>query len=202
MRLKNYFQFLSKEQFRRKLKDFTSFVEKTRVCRGEKRNEYVSKFGPNAWISLSSEERMKHQTKCKECKPCDLMPEAVTGRKLKKTPSVTVEQNALLETPPFLTSSRPEDGKGPLPQTPIVKKTGRRTIQKFSKYIDKFSSDWSKKYDLPLAEVFRRVKVLNLTPRKTKYQKEKMYRDSLRKVIIFMFNIYYTNNFHIIYKLI
>ena len=113
----------TKETFRRNVKAITSFVDRKKVCRGKKRDEYIKKYGPKAWMSLALAERNKHTSNCKECQSDELMPEAIGHRPKKATPRVKEATINLLATPPCTMPTTAESNS--TPKTPkTLKKTG------------------------------------------------------------------------------
>ena len=160
---------LSKEEFRRKIKTFCGFVAKKNVCRGSVRKSYLDKYGPDVWNCMENSVKLEHQVLCTICTEDEMMPEA-TGHRPKKP------QTTILCTP--LGVKKLDSKKDKLSS----KKTGRRTLKRLMKFMSDLTNDWESTYDTKLSQALRKVRLLNLTPRKSRSEKEKKNRAYARKV--------------------
>lgn len=158
-----------KEKFRRKVSDFTAFVKNKSYCKADKRKIYITKYGMDAWGSLSADERDKHQATCHHCVAEPKLFADPTSKRNKQNPKKT-----------------------PVKSTPLLKKSSsRRAIQRMNREVNETSKRWEENYDSSFVEVLRKNRTLNVTPRKSKLAKmrEKRY---LQKKVYIICNKYFT----------
>ena len=160
---------LEKEKFRRKLVDFTAYVRKKAACIGEKRERYIEKYGQDSWSLLSDEDKQLHTPICSCCEP---------------------DINLFIEPKGFRTKYR-RTNKQNTPATectPPLKKSNRRVVTEMNAAVSEAAQKWDMEYDCTFVDVLRKNKQLNLTPRKTKVEKQKEKRCLHRKVFNLMHN--------------
>ena len=149
---------LEKEPFRRKLKDLTAYVKAKAACVGESRKSYLKLFGHDAWSSLSKSEQDLHSVTCDNCTTSVFFKEPLGHRNKYKRKRPPTEEC----TPP--------------------KKATRAEVLDINNKLTEVGRRWEKKYDGTFVDFIRKNKVLNMTPRKTKVQKQRKKRKFLRKV--------------------
>ena len=144
----------------------TAFSKKANFI-GAIRDNYISNFGPAKWEGLEQKEREKHSLYCIECSRRGSTFPNVTGPGRKKKSRATSTDNNT-DTTSNCHSARPIPHK-------VVVEAARKAFSETNE-------NFAKTFRTPLARVLPKVRELNLTPRKTKNQKQQILRNTQKKI--------------------
>lgn len=145
---------LNEKHFHRKSADLDTFLRK-KHCSGEKKRKFQESYSLEKWENLSQMEREKHTLfNCKQCETKQIST-STPIRDLCST-NIPVVENHQVKTPYIISAA--------------------------TSFLNHVNTSWETLYSTPFTVIIRKIPDVNLTPRKTKIEKQKRLRQIHRNV--------------------
>ena len=176
---------IEEKHFHRKSNEFKVFVKKN-SWRGEERKCYTEVFSKDIWENLTNEKKQQHKLYlCDECNHYfkatqDMFP--VAGCKNKNK---SVAKNIKTPTP---------EPRNNHVEIPLVKKNPEYMIAAAESILKDVSNVWKTHYETHFTALIPKIPDINLTPRKTKVEKQRKLRKIHRRVKQNIENAWTDNN--------
>lgn len=156
---------IAEKHFHRKSQDLHNLCRKKAWC-GDQKSKYLQFFSNKNWLTLTKTEKSHHTLHfCEKCSENEEISDLFPDRKKFKpdnqsTP--TLQNNISIELP-------------------LVEKKNKNLkkyqIEAVSSAITELKKSWETFYDTPFTDIVRKVPGVNLTPRKSRVEKQKNIRN-------------------------